>query len=75
MLFKEMHDQPGGLLRHSVLQEAAVWVGAVAFKKYVDELDKRPADKMNEFAQTALTATQKGLPAINTWTPRSPSPS
>jgi hypothetical protein len=41
-------------------------VGAICFKKYVEELEKRPAAKLNEFSRTALTATQKGLPAINT---------
>jgi hypothetical protein len=47
-------------------QKPPFWVGAVCLKKYVGELEKRPADKMNEFSQTALLVTQKGLPAINT---------
>lgn len=42
------------------------WVGAVCNKKYIAELESRPADKMNEFAQTCLTATNKGLPAVKT---------
>jgi hypothetical protein len=42
------------------------WVGAVCNKKYVAELEKRPADKMTEFSRTALTATNKGLPAVKT---------
>jgi hypothetical protein len=42
------------------------WVGAVCNKKYIADLEKRPADKMNEFSRTALTATKQGLPAVKT---------
>ncbi|HEB33042.1 MAG TPA: hypothetical protein ENI15_19535 [Spirochaetes bacterium] len=35
-------------------------------KKYIEILQGRSAGEMNEFTQTALTATNDGLPAINT---------
>ncbi len=66
LLFKEIMTNPADFCDIPFYKKPPLWVGAVALKKYVDELAKRPADKMNEFAQTALTATQKGLPAINT---------
>jgi len=41
------------------------WVGAVCNKKYIGELMSRSDNEMNEFSQTCLTATNKGLPAVN----------
>jgi hypothetical protein len=68
LLFKEIMTNPADFCDIPFYKKPPLWVGAVALKKYVDELAKRPADKMNEFAQTALTATQKGLPSTP-WTP------
>lgn len=66
LLLKEIMTNPAEYADIPFYKKPPYWVGAVCLKKYIDELAKRPADKMNEFAQTALTATQKGLPAINT---------
>ncbi len=65
ILFKDIMTNPE-FCDIPFYHEPPYWVGAICLKKYVDVLTTRPADKMNEFAQTALTATQKGLPAINT---------
>jgi len=66
LLLKEIMTNPAEYADIPFYKKPPYWVGAVCLKKYIDELAKRPAGKMNEFAQTALTATQKGLPAINT---------
>jgi len=66
LLLKEIMTNPAEYADIPFYKKPPYWVGAICLKKYIDELAKRPADKMNEFAQTALTATQKGLPAINT---------
>ena len=65
-MFKDMLTNPADFCDIPFYHEPPYWVGAVCFKKYIEDLASRPADKMNEFSQTALTATQKGLPAINT---------
>jgi ABC-type glycerol-3-phosphate transport system substrate-binding protein len=74
LLFKEIMTNPAEYADIPFYNKPPFWVGAVCLKKYVDELAKRPADKMNEFSQTALTATQKGLPAINTLETKIPEP-
>jgi ABC-type glycerol-3-phosphate transport system substrate-binding protein len=65
-LFSEIMTNPADFCDIPFYKKPPYWVGAVCLKKYVAELMKRPPDKMNEFVQTALTATNKGLPAINT---------
>jgi multiple sugar transport system substrate-binding protein len=65
-MFKDMLTNPAQFCDIPFYHEPPYWVGAVCFKKYVEDLESRPAGRMNEFAQTALTATKKGLPAINT---------
>jgi ABC-type glycerol-3-phosphate transport system substrate-binding protein len=74
LLFKEIMTNPAEYADIPFYNKPPFWVGAVCLKKYVDELAKRPASKMNEFSQTALTATQKGLPAINTLETKIPEP-
>ena len=66
LLIRDLLTNPAEYCDISFYHKPPYWVGAIAAKKYVDELTKRPADKMNEYSQTALTVTQKGLPAINT---------
>ena len=66
LLIRDLLTNPAEYCDISFYHKPPYWVGAICAKKYVDELTKRPADKMNEFSQTALTVTQKGLPAVNT---------
>lgn len=70
LFFKDLVTKPTEHYDIPFYHKPPYWVGAVCNKVYVDELSKRPADKLNEFARTALTATNKGLPAVNTLTTR-----
>jgi hypothetical protein len=63
---KEMIDNPNAYFDIPFYHTPPYWVGAVCNKKYIAELEKRPADKMNEFTRTALVATNKGIPAVRT---------
>ena len=66
ILMKDLLTKPAEFCDIPFDHKPPYWVGAICFKKYVEELEKRPAARLNEFSRTALTATQKGLPAINT---------
>jgi len=68
LFFKDLVTKPADHYDIPFYHKPPYWVGAICNKAYVAELMKRPADKMNEFARTALTATNKGLPAVNTLT-------
>ena len=63
---KEIMTNPVGLYDIPFYTDPPYWVGAVCNKKYIEILQGRSAGEMNEFTQTALTATNDGLPAINT---------
>lgn len=65
-LFKDLLNDPAEYCDISFYREPPYWVGAICFRKYVDELESRPPDQMNEFSETALKVTKDGLPAINT---------
>jgi hypothetical protein len=63
---KEMIVKPAEFYDIPFYHDPPYWVGAVCNKKYVAELESRGASQMNAFTNTALTATNKGLPAVNT---------
>jgi len=66
IFLKEMITNPVPYVDIPFYNKPPYWVGAVCNKKYIADLEKRPAEKMNEYSRTALTATNKGLPAVNT---------
>ncbi len=67
MLFvKEIAANPAEYFDIPFYNKPPFWVGAPCNKKYIDILQKRSPGEMNEFSQTALIATQKGLPAVKT---------
>jgi hypothetical protein len=75
MLFvKDVMTKPADHYDLPFYNKPPFWVGAVTNKKYIAELQKRPPDKMTEFSQTCLTATNKGLPAVKTLEHRLPEP-
>lgn len=66
LFIKDVMDKPAEHFDLPFYNKPPFWVGAVTNKKYIAELMSRPPDKMTEYAQTCLTATNKGLPAVNT---------
>ncbi len=66
LFVKELITNPIEFYDIPFYQEPPYWVGAVCNKKYIAELEGRPEGRMNEFSQTCLTATNKGLPAVKT---------
>jgi ABC-type glycerol-3-phosphate transport system substrate-binding protein len=65
IFIRDIMTRPTELYDIPFYHEPPYWVGAVCNKKYIDELMSRSDSEMNEFAQTCLTATNKGLPAVN----------
>ncbi len=74
IFIKELMTQPQEYFDIAFYQKPPFWVGAVCNQNYIAELESRPADKMNEFSKTALTATKVGLPAVNTLDTKIPEP-
>ncbi|MEW5816273.1 MAG: extracellular solute-binding protein [Spirochaetota bacterium] len=66
LFIKEMVTNPTEFYDIPFYTKPPLWVGAVCNKKYVEALEKRTGSEMNEFSNTALVATNKGLPAVNT---------
>ncbi len=66
IFFNELLTNPVDFYDIPFYHDPPYWVGAVTNKKYIAELEGRSASEMNEFSQTCLTATNKGLPAVNT---------
>jgi ABC-type glycerol-3-phosphate transport system substrate-binding protein len=66
IFLKDIITEPAEYMDIPFYRTPPYWVGAVCNKKYVADLESRPADKMTEFSRTALTATNKGLPAVRT---------
>ncbi len=62
---KELVSNPAQFLDIPFYHEPPYWVGVINSKAYIAELKRRPEDKMNEYVKTALTATEKGLPAVH----------
>jgi ABC-type glycerol-3-phosphate transport system substrate-binding protein len=65
LFFKDLVTKPTDHYDLPFFHVPPYWVGAVCNKAYVADLMKRPDNTMNEYARTALTATNKGLPAVN----------
>ena len=74
LFFKDLVTKPVDHYDIPFYHKPPYWVGAICNKAYVADLEKRPPDRMNEFSRTALTATNKGLPAVNTLTTKIPEP-
>jgi ABC-type glycerol-3-phosphate transport system substrate-binding protein len=66
IFIRDIMTKPIELYDISFYKKPPFWVGAVCNKKYIKELMSRSGSEMNEFSQTCLTATNKGLPAIKT---------
>jgi ABC-type glycerol-3-phosphate transport system substrate-binding protein len=65
IFIRDIMTRPEELYDIPFYHKPPYWVGAVCNKKYIADLMSRPASEMNEFSQTCLTATNKGLPAVN----------
>lgn len=62
---KDLVDNPTGFFDVPLYHRPPYWLGVVNSKAYIAELERRPKDKMNEYARIALDTTRKGLPAVH----------